>query len=51
MSREHSVIHYVLAVEAFRKWFENGFITECEFRKIEADAADRHGLPQNSIYR
>lgn len=51
MSREHSVIHYVLAVEAFRKWLENGIITEREFREIESEAADRHRLPQNSIYR
>ena len=51
MSRERSLIHYVLAVAAFRKWLEHGLISEAEFREIEAAAADRHGLPQNSIYR
>jgi len=51
MSREQAVIRYLLAITAYRKWLENGFITEAELREIESEAADRHRLPQNSIYR
>lgn len=51
MSREQAVIRYLLAIAAYRKWLENGFITEAELREIEAGAADRHGMPENSIYR
>lgn len=51
MNREQAVSHYLLAVAAYRKWFENGFITEREFLEIKSHAADRHGLPDNSIYR
>lgn len=51
MSREQAVVRYLLAIVAYRKWLGNGFITEREFHEIKTDAADRHGLPQNSIYR
>lgn len=51
MSREQAVIRYLLAITAYRKWLNSGFISEAEFREIESEAADRHGLPQNSIYR
>ena len=51
MSREQAVIRYLLAIAAYMKWLNSGFISEAEFREIESEAADRHGLPQNSIYR
>ena len=51
MSREQAVIRYLLAIAAYRKWLNSGFISEAEFREIESETADRHGLPQNSIYR
>ena len=51
MSREQEVIRYLLAIAAYRKWLNSGFISEAEFREIESETADRHALPQNSIYR
>jgi hypothetical protein len=51
MSRERAVIGYLLAIAAYRKWFENGVITDSEFFKIELHAAERYGLPKSSIYR
>lgn len=51
MTRNESIICYILAIATFKKWLGNGFITEAEFREIESLAANRHGLPKNSIYR
>ena len=51
MSREQAVIRYLLAIAAYMKLLNSGFISEAEFREIESEAADRHRLPQNSIYR
>ena len=51
MTQNASIIHYILAIAAFRKWLDCGFITVSEFREIELLTAERHGLPKNSIYR
>lgn len=51
MSREQAIICYLLAITAYRKWRENGVITESEFFEIRSHAAARYGLPENSIYR
>ena len=51
MSMEQSVIHYLTAMSAFRKWLEQGIISDQEMHEIEAMAAARYGLPKGSIYR
>lgn len=51
MNMEKSIIDYILAIEAFRKWLVNGDITEIEFRELKSFVAESCGLPENSIYR
>lgn len=51
MNREQGLIHYLLAIAAYKKWLETGFITEREYRDIESLAAQRYRLASNSMYR
>jgi len=51
MSREQSVIHYLTAISAFRKWLEQGIISNQELHEIESLTAGNYNLPKGSIYR
>jgi len=45
------VIRYKAAVSVFKKWLEYGYIRQEDFVMIDAAAAEKYGLPPNSIYR
>ena len=51
MNKDKSIIHYRVAVQVYKKWLNEGVITEVEFLKIEALVADKYGLSKGSIYR
>lgn len=51
MNKEKAILHYRVAISNFKKWLDEGFITEDEFMKIEALISDKYGLPKGSIYR
>jgi hypothetical protein len=51
MNKHQAIIHYCVAISAFRKWLEAGILSEEEFSKLEALLADKYGLPKGSIYR
>ena len=50
MSREQAVIFYLTAMSSFRKWREQGIISDQELHEIESLTSDRYGLPKGSIY-
>ena len=51
MNKDKAIIHYRIAVQAFKKWVKEGIITETEFLNIEALIADKYDLSKGSIYR
>lgn len=51
MKKDKAIIHYRVAVQVYKKWLNEGVITEVEFLKIEALVADKYGLSKGSIYR
>jgi hypothetical protein len=51
MSKQQAILHYRIAVTVFRKWLEQGIISEEEYIEIDALIADKYGFPKGSIYR
>ena len=51
MSRELSIIHYLRAMAVYRKWLDDGLISEEDLCQAERITASRYGLPEGSIYR
>ena len=51
MDKENRIMHYSAALAVFRAWVRNGWITDDDFRLLEAKMAERYGLSNNSIYR
>ena len=51
MDKENRILHYSAALAVFRTWVRQGWITEDDFRLLEAKMAERYGLSNNSIYR
>lgn len=51
MANVKGVIHYQLAMNIFRKWFDEKVITSNDFARIEALIAAKYDLSEFSIYR
>ncbi len=51
MSKELRIIHYLAAMAVYRKWLDDGLISEEDLCQAEQIAASRYGLPEGSIYR
>jgi len=51
MTNIKDIIHYYTAILAFRKWLDDGLITDDEFKALSAIMADKYNLPKGSIYR
>jgi hypothetical protein len=51
MDKENRILHYSAALAVFRTWVRQGWITEDDFRLLEAKMVERYGLSNNSIYR
>ena len=51
MNQIPTIIHYRAAISVFRKWLDQGIISEEELLKIDAIIAVKYGFPEGSIYR
>lgn len=51
MDKENRILHYSAVLAVFRTWIRQGWITDSDFRLLEAKMAERYGLSNNSIYR
>lgn len=51
MNRNQAIIHYRTAMVVFKKWLDQGIITETELQKIATVIAEKYGLSSGSIYR
>ena len=51
MDKENRILHYSAALAVFRAWVQKGWITEDDFRLLEATMAERYGLSNNSRSR
>lgn len=51
MSNQRAIIHYLVALDVFRKWLDKGIINTKEMREAEALIAEKYNLSSDSIYR
>jgi len=51
MTKIKNIIHYYTAILTFRKWLDDGLITDDEYKTLSAIMADKYNLPKGSIYR
>ena len=51
MDKLQRIIAYKVALSIFRKWMQEGIITQAEFKKCEVRIAEKFGISLCSIYR
>jgi len=50
MSKEEALLRYKASISVFKKWFDDGVITEIDLRSINTMLAQKYGLSSCSIY-
>ena len=51
MGKLQRLTAYKVAISIFRKWMQEGIITQAEFQKCEVRIAKKFDIPLCSIYR
>lgn len=51
MSRDETLICYILSISSFRSWLKQGIISEDELRQIDTIIADKYGISSYSVFR
>lgn len=51
MSRDETLVCYILSLSSFQSWLDRGIISEDELRQIDTIIADKYGISSYSIFR